>query len=237
MPAVTLRWQRGRVDYVTDGIGVQGREWFDVTIQADGQRTIRAHCEIEDGGILRDVVYTVDRAWKPLDCFVRLSQHGRFVGSAWFRFDERGGDCEAQIAELGRISQRWDMKVWPSIFASHSVVTDVWQMALFDHSRTERVQTFRDRISSSAMHNGGSGPLIGHGYSGDGRPGEIDLEYVGEERVTVPAGTWDTRHYRIQRLNRPPLEIWGSGPDVIPVQLRWEVTKRTYVLAEFSASA
>ena len=229
--------QRGRIDYLNDDGSTQGKEWFDVTVQKDGQRTLRARSEIYDAQILRDVVFTVDKAWRPLDCFVRLSKDGVFGGSSWFRFHDGGADCESYLSDLGRISQHWEAPAWPTIFATHAVTSDVWQMGLFDHSRSEKVQTIGNRISPSALPNGGSGPLIGHGYSGDGRPGEIDLEYVGPETIEVPAGTFKTQHFRVQRRNRVPLEIWGSGPNIIPVKLRWDLIPRTYLLAEYDEAA
>lgn len=231
-----LRKQKGRIDYYSDDGGLKGREWFEVTVQSDGQRVLRALTEIDDAGILRDVVFTVDSRWRPLDCFVRLSKSGSFVGSSWFRFHDRGADCEAYLADLGRVSQRWEAPAWPTIFATHAVITDVWQIGLFDHAAGTSTQTIRNRISPSALPNGGSGPLIGYGYSGEGRPGEIDLEFVGNETIEVPAGRFDTQHFRIQRKDRIPLEVWGCGPDIIPVKLRWDLIPRTYLLAEYEES-
>jgi len=54
------RSYRGRVDYIHDDIGERGREWFSVTVQPDGMRTLRSQCEMDDTRILRDVTYTVD---------------------------------------------------------------------------------------------------------------------------------------------------------------------------------
>jgi len=80
------RTYRGRIDYIHDDIGERGREWFTVTVQPDGTRTLRSHCEMDDTRILRDVVYTVDRAWLPIDSYVRLTVEEKLMGSAWFRF-------------------------------------------------------------------------------------------------------------------------------------------------------
>lgn len=228
--------QRGRIDYIGDGKGVQGREWFEVTVQTDGQRILRARSEIDDAAILRDVTLALDASWKPLDCFIRLSRNGSFAGSAWFRFHDHGAECEGFYGDLGRVTQHWDAPAWPTIFATHAVITDVWQIGLFDRSRPNEVQTIRNRISPSALPNGGSGPLIGHGFSGDGRPGEIDLRFVGEEEVEVPAGRFRADHFSIERKERVPLEVWGAGPNIVPVKLRWDLIPRTYLLAEYSES-
>ena len=102
------RSYRGKVSYLTDGQGEMGREWFTVTIQPNGDRTMRAHCEMDDFELLRDVVVTVDGDWNPIDAFVRLTRHGVFVGSGWFRFTDRYAECEAFTVQEGRVSQRVD---------------------------------------------------------------------------------------------------------------------------------
>jgi len=67
------RSYRGRVDYIHDDIGERGREWFSVTVQPDGMRTLRSQCEMDDTRILRDVIYTVDGQWRPIDSYVRIT--------------------------------------------------------------------------------------------------------------------------------------------------------------------
>jgi len=98
------RSYRGRIDYVRDGSGVSGREFFSVTVQPNGKRTLRAQCEMDDIALLRDVVQTVDKAWMPQESFLRLTQKDRFMGSGWSRFDARGVDCEAFTQNEGRLS-------------------------------------------------------------------------------------------------------------------------------------
>ena len=77
------RAYRGRMVYLTDGVEM-GREWFAVTVQPDGARTLRAQCEVDDDRLLRDIVLTVDAASRPIDAFVRLTVAERTVGSAWY---------------------------------------------------------------------------------------------------------------------------------------------------------
>ena len=83
---------RGKIVYLTDGVGEEGREYFTVTVQPDGSRTLRAQCEMDNDGLLRDVIYSLDGQWQPEECFVRLTIGGKFQGSAVFRFtDTRRG--------------------------------------------------------------------------------------------------------------------------------------------------
>ena len=77
---------RGKVVYRSDTLGERGREWFTVTKHSDGHRTIRSFVEVLNTGLLRDVTYTVDGNWQPVDAFVRLTENDEFMGSGWFRF-------------------------------------------------------------------------------------------------------------------------------------------------------
>ena len=52
----------------------RGREYFIINKHANGHRKIVAHCEIDDRpAVMRDITYSLDENWLPLDCFVRIS--------------------------------------------------------------------------------------------------------------------------------------------------------------------
>jgi len=56
---------KGRIDYITDDVGVMGREWFTHSIHSDGARTMRALTEMDDDDLMRDVTFSVDANWIP----------------------------------------------------------------------------------------------------------------------------------------------------------------------------
>lgn len=53
------RTYRYKINYIGPQ-GERGREWCVVTVHGNGDRTIRARCEMDDSQVLRDVTYTVD---------------------------------------------------------------------------------------------------------------------------------------------------------------------------------
>lgn len=221
---------RGRIDYLRNATGlVSGREWFSITRQRDGGRILRAQCEMDDIRLLRDVSYAVDRAWRPLEAHVRLVQDDAFVGSAFFRFTDTAVLCEAFTASEGRISQSVPVAHRPPVFAAHPIVNDGWQTMAFDHSDEAPIQWLRGAANSSPRADGGSGPMIG---ITDKR-----IEYVGETPVSVPAGTFDCRHYRIHPEHfDSPLELYVSGSDCLLVRLEWAHLDSRYDLAELEQS-
>jgi hypothetical protein len=227
------RIYRGRIAYLRDGRGELGREWFTVSVSGE-QRTVRAYCEMDDVALMRDVTYTVDAAWRPLDAFVRLGKAGGFVGASAFWFDERGVDCEGFTALDGRFTQRVHLPRRATLFAPHPLVTDGWQAAAFDFSGGVGRQRLEWCTNSSPEPDGGTGPNVGVVYK--------DLEYCGDERVTVAAGTFLARRMKIHPLMNemadwPPLEFWVAGTDFLMVRMRWDLLESTYELVELSGDA
>ena len=89
----------------------RGREYFIINKHADGHRKIVAHCEIDDRpAVMRDITYSLDENWLPLDCFVRISVNDQFMGSGWFNFGEDYAECEANTLLDGRNSQKMQTK-------------------------------------------------------------------------------------------------------------------------------
>ena len=53
-------------------------------------------------------------------------------------------------------------------------------------------------------------------------------------RITVPAGTFDVRHYRIRPAHYPPLDLWVIPGDFLFVRLAWDYLGTRYDLAELA---
>ena len=85
---------RGKILYIGGQGEERGREWFSMTFHEDGQRTIRAHCEIDDTEVVREVTYTMDSHWKPLDCFNRIHVNRKFLGTGLVIVNGNEAECE-----------------------------------------------------------------------------------------------------------------------------------------------
>ncbi len=66
---------------------------------------------------------------------------------------------------------------------------------------------------------------------------DMTVEFVREERITVAAGSFDTRHYLVHlgASYDEPLEIWTHGPDHVIVLESWSVLGSRYELLEYAA--
>ncbi len=212
--ALDQRTIGGKILYIHNRDGEIGREWFTFTVQANGDRTLRAHCEMDDSVLLRDVIYSLDGAWRPLDAFIRLTIRGKFVGSSWFSFDETGAQCEGYTAAEGRISQKLELGGRPSKFGAHPVTSDALAMATFDHERPEKRQRVARAVSSSMAADGGTGPML--------VPYESEVEFIGHETTEVPAGAFETERYLAHLEHyEHPLDIRVIPKDYVLVRLTW----------------
>ena len=214
---------RGHIHYTSSKPGREGvergREFFTITVHGDGRRTLRAHCEIDDGpNVLRDVTLTKNRHWDTTDAFVRLSLGDEQQGSSWFYFGDDGADCEGWTQERGRFSEHEAYDERPAIFGTHPIQGDAWHLAVIDRSDGPKVHTFDRFLMTSLDHRGATGPsLVWH------HPGMV-IEYVGEETITVGAGTFDALHFCYgergsgaqgsnETNEHPPYEVWVTADD------------------------
>ena len=190
----------GRIDYVHDDRGERGREWFTVSTHNDGHRVVRAICEMDDSEILRDVTYSMN-GFTPEEAYIRIVIKGQHEGSGWFTFEENEARCEAMINGGGRVSQVMKTPRRAASFGAHPVLCDCLHASLYDLKKGGR-QKMTNILNSSHSPDGSTGPMLGEW--------EFDIELVGEEKITVPAGTFDTLHFRyhLDHYGWAPEEVW-----------------------------
>jgi len=230
--AMKHRSYMGKMLYLTDGVGETGREWFHVTIQPDGTRTMRATCEMDDDQLLRDVVLTIDPDWFPVDAFVRLSIEGKLVGSSWFHFTRNSAECQGFTAKEGRVTQNFSTEGRVGFFGAHQLHGDAWACATLGRDKDRSFAAGDLNFSSSHLPNGGSGPIL--------VPTPDDFmtkKYVGDEPLEVAAGSFDTRHFQFFVSDFPPIDVWTRGADFVPVKLRWDLLNQSYELVELTGDA
>lgn len=184
----------------------RGRESFTFTHHTDGKRTMRATCEIDEPAptVLRDVTYSLDENDVPMDCFVRLTVGDKFMGSGWFRLTPDFVECESYGPSIGRLSQRVPITAPYDGFGTHPIAGDAYITKRMDRSRGPHQRPLRTFLPSPD-HRGATPPQIAEA--------NIELEYVGEDRVTVKAGTFDAYHYRFTDKKGGMVTTNGAHPD------------------------
>ena len=195
----------------------RGREHFAITVHQDGRRTLRAHCEIDDApNVLRDVVLTMDKDWITRDAFVRISVGDKTVGSSWFRFEDTYAECEGLLNGKERISERIEYDKPSPLFGTHPIQGDAMHLHMIDRSQGPTAEIYKNFLMSSLDHRGATGPSLVTWKD------PLKIEYVGEDKVTVEAGTFDALHFCYGERNsarpgsnetgeHPPYEAWVSA--------------------------
>lgn len=207
MTLVPLPRLKGRVEYIgADSGEVWGFEDWSITRGADGLRVFSAHCEMRfgDDDVVRDSTLSVHPDFHPHDAYVRIMNRGAVTGTGWFRFTDSEATCESWTLHDGRISQRYPIQRPIRGFGVHAVQGDGWLAANYPYDKgpgSTHVWPTRNLIHS-LHHFGATGPFIHTSGSG--------LRYVGDETVTVKAGTFDC--YRIAFFgltnNHPDYDMW-----------------------------
>lgn len=218
------RTTRGRISYRGAGGVERGREWFHITVAPDGSRTMRTTSEIDDSQILRDVTLSVGPDWRPRDCYVRVCVADALMGAGWFEFGQRESRGTVLSQELGRLVQVLPTPERPPMFGAHQVAGDGWQAALLSGPGPDRARQVDGILLSSVLPNGASGPMLA--------TTSMLAESLGRERITVPAGTFDTMRYRFSPDGLDPEDVWVLEDGLILVRSEWARYETTYELAE-----
>jgi hypothetical protein len=167
----------------------RGREWFAFTHHGDGSVILRARCEIEEPEptVLRDIVYALGPNGRPNDLHVHLTVGDQFMGTGWLHHGDGTVECESFGPSIGRLSQRVDYQGAIDGFGTHPIVGDGYLTSRMDVSKGPHRREMRVFLPSPD-HRGATPPMIAEV--------RIMLDYLGDERVTVAAGTFDCRHFR-----------------------------------------
>jgi hypothetical protein len=205
-------------------------ETFIVTSNPDGSRTAQTMGRFPGNIMVRYVTQTVSADFTPIDGFVRVFTDRVYQG-AMVRHVTGGTVTSLVLPPDGGPVDTAEIELdTPGMMLSyHPSAVEGWKLQKLDHSHSE--PQMLHYLSSSLTWNGGT---IGHGGVAD-----MPVRYLGEEEVTVPAGTFLCRHYvwSTGKLDGD-LEIWSTGEDQIVAKMNgphrgfsWELD--SYSLTEF----
>jgi len=191
----------------------RGREFFTITTQSDAKVVMQAHCEIDDApNVVRDVVLAMEKDGTPLDCSVRLSVGNQFEGSGWFRITPTYAECEMINRGDGRISQKIEVTSPVRWLQAHPIVSDGILMKAYDLSKGPGKQVLKDFMLTSPDHRGATGPMLF-------KMAKMSIEYIGEEEITIAAGTFKAHHFAVGDTagslleEHPPYHVWVTADD------------------------
>jgi hypothetical protein len=222
------RWQ-GEIGYFAADGSRTGRELFSVSVHADGSRTLRAQCEMDDDALVRDCLLVLDCDDKPLEAFVRVIADGARGGSGWYQFSDRGVEAHILGPHALLLPESKYLAEAPRFFGTHSLVNDAWLTRIVKDLPEGSSAWLHDLVSCSLAANGGGTPSI-HATS-------AIIEHVGSGEVRAPAGEFACSHYRVRYGDYPPLDMWVTGPERLLVRMSWSHLASYYELLALTDSS
>ncbi|MCC6430335.1 MAG: hypothetical protein IT354_05455 [Gemmatimonadaceae bacterium] len=212
-----LRWAAGQIEYRTiSNNAIRGYEQWHMTVYADGTRSLYSQENNFATLSVRESTYVVDSDFRPVSLYEQLWVEGTHRGTGWFSVEP--GQVRALVfrEDVGHIAQ--DLRR-PSkmVMVAHSLATDGWIGALVEERPGQN-----NAVSAYVVDPYGksSGSIIGQIQT-------LNIEFVGDETITVPAGTFDTKHFRIVDASA---DYWIMGNDKILVKYAYTKSDREYVL-------
>jgi hypothetical protein len=214
-------WARGKYAYVSTVNNVQNGEesWF-LTEHSDGSRTLRATNSYNDRAkTFRDVVLRVDSSFRPLEAYANVWVDGTWRGSGLFNVT--GNVLDAVInGPNGRQTQTLSVPDEFS-FVPHPISTDSWPTWYYD-KKSGGVQDVT--LYAFDGRGAGVGGILGSLQT-------TTIEYLGEEEIETPAGTFLCDHF-VMEGGDPHLYIFGRHR--LLAKMTWDLADVEYVLSEYT---
>jgi hypothetical protein len=216
-PATKSGWIAYRA---ADGRSV-GRERFELVTHGGGH-VLRAMCEMDEIGLLRDVTIATDADWRPLDGFCRLTRAGAVIATHWFTVGGTSVDVATQAGGGGMTVQRVETDDRVPYLGLHPLQGD----ALIVEARG--MHAIGEYLPVAAVTNSIS-------PNGDEAPGAqmmaIEVAYLGIEPIRVAAGDFAARRYALRwRVDWPPADLWVRERDCVFLCMRWPLIETWYEL-------
>ena len=211
------RWAEGEYAYLEAATGRErGLERFRMTVHPDGSRTLLMWHDLTDRNAQFTVLLRTEASFRPLEATVSYWNAGEYKGFASLMVD---GDTLRLVSEGRYGSVRQQVGV-PEKFSigSHPIAGDGWHLWL---EPTGNARDFEARVFGLDAAADARRPITG-------RLTPMPVERIGVERITVPAGTFDTVHYRFAGRS----DVWIHGEDRMMIRMRMAAAGLEYVLRQ-----
>jgi hypothetical protein len=211
----------GHIAYLSLDGRETGRERFDLSSQHGGF-VLRAFCEMDDVALTRDVTLAMDRDWRPLDAFCRITRHGHREAAMWFDVSETAVCLHSRIGTLPSASTSLPLDLPLDYLGLHPLQGDA---LIVNRRGTDKPGEYVPiaSVTNSISPNGDE--AVG------ARKLAIEVAYLGEESIDVAAGKFAARHYALRWDPAwPPADLWVRQQDCIFLAMRWAHVPTRYEL-------
>lgn len=207
--------------YEEDGETLRGREWFRMIAHQDGTRTMTITKDTFGTNRQHTIVMRVDDEFRPLEAYGMYRYPDGEKGSVRVVVDDDRLTAQS-FSPTGHVTH--EVRVPPALaVVTHGEGLNAWSASVLDPDSNDTSEP-----SSMPRTSYFISPPKEEPGAVLGKVTRATLERVGEETVTVPAGTFETVHYRTG-----PLDMWAMKGDRILVKQTY--FGEDYVLTEYNA--
>lgn len=206
--------------YEEDGETLRGEEYFRMIAHGDGSRTMMITKNMFSNDRQHNITMRVDPMFRPIEAYASYWYPDGFKGSVRVTVDRD----QLHATSWGPVGRTEHEVLVPEALAivSHGEGLNAWSASVQDPKDTQPGVSARELARTSYFISpvkDGDGPVLG-------KLTPATLTRVGEETITVPAGTFETIHY-----STGALEIWAMKGDRVLVQQIFR--GEHYVLTEY----
>jgi len=210
------RWAEGEYTYLEAATGAQrGFERFRLTVHPDGSRTLLMWHDLTARNAQFTVILRTDASFRPYEASVSYWNAGQYKGFASLMVDGETLHLSSS-GSYGTVEQEVEVPEKFSI-GSHPIAGDGWHLWLEEPGQDPA--SFEAKVFGLDAAADPMRPITG-------RLTPMPVERIGTERITVPAGTFDTVHYRIAGRS----DVWIHGEDRMMIRMRMQGAGLEYVL-------
>lgn len=207
--------------YEKEGATLRGREWFRMIVHQDGTRTMNITKDTFGTNRQHTIFMRVDEQFRPLEAYGMYRYPDGERGSVRVAVD--GDLLTAQsFSPTGHTTH--EVRVPPALaVVTHGEGLNSWSASVLDPDSDATAEPASMERTSYFISppKDAPGPVLG-------KVTRSTLKRIGEETITVPAGTFETVRY-----STGPLEIWAMKGDRILVKQTY--FGEDYVLTEYNA--
>ena len=193
-----------------------GTETWAITVQSDGTRSIRAYTDWSATETQINVFLRADKNYRPLEAFANVYLGGRLSGTGLYVVDGKTLTVTVNAPNdyfVERLPLPGDFSL-----LLHPISIDGWHFGYYDKQGQDTqpgaIFTLGAARRSVLVKNIA-----------------MPLTFYGTETITVPAGTFETEHYR---FGTPPIsaEVWIHGPDRVVIKHDYARNDTRFLLTE-----
>ncbi len=216
------RWAEGTYEYRTTKTNrTRGWEQWKLFTYRDGSRTMIMWHDVFARNTQFTSVMRVDRDLKPLEAYVSYWTPNGFKGSGWFVVD--GTKLKStSIGPAGTVTQEFDAK-GPFSISTHPLASDGWHYWFYDKAKGgDQLSRYFSIEASRDLSRPITAKFI-----------EVPQALVGEETITIPAGTFTATRYHSGNS-----DAWIATDDSIVIRSVIDGDDpREYVLVDYKTGA